>query len=253
VDPNAPVTNFSYAPICQNNSAAIALTENGFTSGGIFYGSNLNVNTTTGLVNLTSATAGTYLVTYSIVANGCAANNTANLVILPVNPIALTPSISIAPGSSITLNASGATNYTWSPSINLSCTDCPDPIASPSQNIQYCVTSSLGSCISKACVDIVVSCEGATDFSTANAFTPNGDNNNDEFCLQGWNNCVKDFNVKIFDRWGEKVYESNSPDFCWDGIYKGQLLSNNVYVYLIKATKFDKSSITKKGNITLIR
>ncbi len=91
------------------------------------------------------------------------------------------------------------------------------------------------------------------DLSMPNAFTPNGDNVNEQFCLQGWDFCLLEFKIRIFDRWGEKVYESDDPNFCWDGKFKGQLLSSDVYIYSITSKfKGDKTE-NRKGNITLIR
>jgi len=77
---------------------------------------------------------------------------------------------------------------------------------------------------------------------------------NDEFCLQGWEQCIIDFTVIIFDRWGEKVFESKDPNFCWDGIYNNTIMDAQVFVYYIKAKyiTLDKP-IIKKGNISLIR
>jgi gliding motility-associated-like protein len=100
---------------------------------------------------------------------------------------------------------------------------------------------------------VVVTCETNNDFSVPNAFTPNGDNNNDEFCLRGWNECTSDFRILIFDRWGEKIFESQNPSFCWDGIYKGQALNAGVFVYVLQAKKSNGDLLEKKGNITLIR
>jgi gliding motility-associated-like protein len=85
-----------------------------------------------------------------------------------------------------------------------------------------------------------------------NAFTPNGDNNNDEFCLLGWSGCVQSFSISIFDRWGQEVFKSNKANFCWDGTYQGKALNTAVFVYSIKAN-IDGKQISKKGNITLLR
>jgi gliding motility-associated-like protein len=108
-------------------------------------------------------------------------------------------------------------------------------------------------CINKACTDVVVVCVNRGDMSVPNAFTPNGDNNNDKFCLQGWSYCVTDFKIMIYDRWGEKVFESTDPDFCWDGVFNGKLLNSGVYIYTISASINRFPVSIKKGNITLIR
>lgn len=93
----------------------------------------------------------------------------------------------------------------------------------------------------------------ACDLKVPNAFSPNNDGNNDGFCLQGWTNCIKNFTVIIYDRWGEKVYESNNANFCWDGIFKNRPLDAGVFVYYIKALSTNGEPILKKGNISLIK
>lgn len=71
------------------------------------------------------------------------------LIISPQNP-------TIAIGQSVQLNATGGTNYTWSPSNGLSCTNCSDPIASPSTTTLYTVSSSNGLCSSSAGTTVTV-------------------------------------------------------------------------------------------------
>lgn len=95
--------------------------------------------------------------------------------------------------------------------------------------------------------------EDSQSFTLPNAFTPNGDGQNDMFCLKGWKHCNESFSVIIFNRWGEKVFESENPDFCWDGMLRGKPLSSDVYAYHISASYQGETVIQKKGNITLIR
>lgn len=97
------------------------------------------------------------------------------------------------------------------------------------------------------------SVEQGQSYTAPNAFTPNGDGENDRFCLKGWKHCNETFSVFIFNRWGEKVFESEDPDFCWDGTLRGKPLSSDVYVYHIMATYQGATVIDKKGNITLLR
>ncbi len=83
------------------------------------------------------------------------------------------------------------------------------------------------------------------------AFSPNGDNNNDMFFVKGA--AVETMNIKIYNRWGEKVYESSRMDEGWDGTYKGKPQEMDAYAYVLIASFIDGTSTTKKGNITLIR
>jgi gliding motility-associated-like protein len=84
-----------------------------------------------------------------------------------------------------------------------------------------------------------------------NAFTPNGDNNNDFVYVRG--NTIRELEFKIYDRWGEKVFETTDPKKGWDGYYKGKLATPAVYVYYVEAICFDNQRFFKKGNITLIK
>ncbi len=71
--------------------------------------------------------------------------------------------------------------------------------------------------------------------------------------MLGWDECNEDFLIHIFNRWGEKVFESVDPNFCWDGTYQGKLLDTEVFVYSVSATYKDGTKTNKTGNITLIR
>ncbi len=66
-----------------------------------------------------------------------------------------------------------------------------------------------------------------------NAFTPNSDGNNDVFSPVGNTTTVASYHMTIFNRWGQKVFESNDPDTGWDGTYNGSLSSIGTYVYKV--------------------
>jgi gliding motility-associated-like protein len=137
----------------------------------------------------------------------------------------------------------------------LSCSNCANPVASPSETTTYCVTTSTGSCSDDDCVEVKVEtpCSTNKDLGVPNAFSPNNDGNNDLFCLSGWSACMDEFTILIYDRWGEKVFESSKADFCWDGSYKGKILDPAVFVYFIRATFTTGDKVVKKGNISIIK
>jgi len=85
-----------------------------------------------------------------------------------------------------------------------------------------------------------------------NGFSPNNDGQNDKFCIPD-NVCVIEFKLKVFDRWGEKVFESTSITNCWDGKYKGKDLNTAVFVYFFKAKLSNGEKYSQKGNISLIK
>ncbi len=85
-----------------------------------------------------------------------------------------------------------------------------------------------------------------------NAFSPNASNKNDTQCLYG-TDCITSMSFKIYDRWGNKVFESSDPNACWDGTYNGQLLDPAVFVYHLSATLNNGENVERQGNITLMR
>ncbi len=85
----------------------------------------------------------------------------------------------------------------------------------------------------------------------ADAFTPNGDGVNDVLHAKGKG--FKEFSFVIFDRWGNKVFESNDENVGWDGRYKGKPAVSGVYIYLVTVKLIDNNTQTVKGDFTLIR
>jgi gliding motility-associated-like protein len=199
----------------------------------------------------TNLPAGNYTVT--ITNGGCTTST-----VITVNPIiktfTISPDVTILQGSSTAITVSSGYTYTWNPTTNLSCTNCANPIANPSVTTIYCVDASDGVCSYTNCVivNVEIPCIPPKILSAPNAFSPNGDGNNDEFCIQGLSKCISSFEISIFNRWGEKIYSSTEANFCWDGKYKGVSLDPGVFVYYLKAIYIDNSELTKKGNITLL-
>lgn len=89
------------------------------------------------------------------------------------------------------------------------------------------------------------------DVFVPTAFSPNNDNENDVECMLG--GCIEALHFAIYDRWGEKVFETSDQNICWDGTYKGKLMNTASFVYYLKATLVNGEEISKKGNISLIR
>lgn len=248
VTPN-PVVTVNSPLICFGETAV--LTANGGTSYTWIGGASISgANTAVASPSTTS--------NYTIIGTtlGCSDTATSIITVNPLPIVIVSPDTTIGGGSFATLHATGGSTYSWSPGIGLSCTDCSDPIASPFEATVYCVTitDSVG-CSSKACIKISLEdCATNKNLDVPNAFTPDQNGTNDELCLEGWTRCVYDFQIFIFDRWGEKVFESTNPDFCWNGIYKGEYLDPGVYVYYINVKLYNgHKTLSKKGNISLIR
>jgi gliding motility-associated-like protein len=84
-----------------------------------------------------------------------------------------------------------------------------------------------------------------------NAFTPNGDGKNDKVFVRGFG--ISTIVWRIFNRWGQIVFETNQRNVGWDGTYKGKLQPMDAYAYTLQVTLSDGRNIKKSGDITLIR
>jgi gliding motility-associated-like protein len=83
-----------------------------------------------------------------------------------------------------------------------------------------------------------------------NTFTPNGDGMNDTFGAYG--EAIKEFNMKIFNRWGQLVFESNNVNQRWDGTYDGTKVQEGSYVYRVSARGIQGKSQEKDGTVNII-
>jgi gliding motility-associated-like protein len=84
-----------------------------------------------------------------------------------------------------------------------------------------------------------------------NAFTPNGDGVNDIFYIPDAN--FTRFEFQVFDRWGNRVYFSDSPSFRWTGESAGKQVPSGIYVFVLSASNAKKADIRRSGNITIVR
>ena len=89
------------------------------------------------------------------------------------------------------------------------------------------------------------------DFFIPDGFSPNGDGKNDIFYVRG-NNITKVLFI-VYDRWGQKVFESTDLAIGWDGVFKGKKLDPAVFAYYVEGECEGGQQFIKKGNVTLFR
>lgn len=107
-----------------------------------------------------------------------------------------------------------------------------------------------GGCKDSAFVEVCV--EPANTLYVPNAFTPNGDGRNETFKAKGIG--IVEFRMMVFNRWGEKLFESNSMDQGWDGTFDGEKVMNDVYTYLIAYRDITSPELKyKKGVVAVVR
>ncbi|MEM4326317.1 MAG: gliding motility-associated C-terminal domain-containing protein, partial [Candidatus Pacearchaeota archaeon] len=190
---------------------------------------------------------------YSVVVGSGSCSDTAVVtVVVNSNPQAdAWPDTVIVLGQSVTLNAAGGVNYEWSPATGLSCVVCGNPEARPEETTDYCVEVTDGKgCRDTACVRVVVELK-CGEVYVPNVFSPNGDGRNDELRVYG--NCIETLEFALYDRWGEKVFETRDPKQTWDGVYRGKAMNGAVFHYRLRATLKDGSVVEQKGTVTVVR
>ncbi len=168
--------------------------------------------------------------------------------------------ITIAEGFPTTLPFTyigGIVDYSWTPATDLSCTDCPNPLAGPIFSTEYKITvTDSNNCSVTDSVLIKTVCNGKNYF-IPNTFSPNNDGVNDVFYPRG-NNLYNVQSMRIFNRWGQMVFEkrdfpANSAAAGWDGTFNGRPAPVDVYVYTIEVVCDNAQVIALNGNITLVR
>jgi gliding motility-associated-like protein len=199
--------------------------------------------------------AGTFDIKLVIIdTNGCgSAPAMDQRTIKAAPPINAGPDKLIKLGTSTTLDAfiPNANNYDflWTPSFYLNSTSILNPISTPDRLMTYSVTATDKTTFCSASDQVVVN--PISELYIPTAFTPNNDGKNDAWQIPGMA-LYPDGVVTVFNRWGEKIYESkNYVNNPWKGIYKGLLQPHGVYIYIIQL-KAGQAQVMK-GTVTLIR
>lgn len=141
--------------------------------------------------------------------------------------------------------------YSWNPSNTLSCSDCPNPVATPNKAGWYYVTMTTpeGCKIKDSIyIDYRIICG---EVFAPNVFSPNGDGNNDLFKVRG--RCVVGIQLSVYDRWGNRVFYTEDSSEGWDGTYKGKELNTGVYYYTMTVSLLYGKKEDYKGSISLTR
>ncbi len=88
------------------------------------------------------------------------------------------------------------------------------------------------------------------DVFIPNAFTPNGDVNNESFAPVGYG--IDKIQLQIFDRWGHLIFKGEGQSVGWDGTNKGKLCEQGVYIYKAEITAMSGEKRYKTGHVTLL-
>ena len=151
----------------------------------------------------------------------------------------------------IQLNGSGGTNYEWIPHDFLSDAFIPDPVAALARDQTYILTvKNDDGCAAKDTIRIKV--YEHLDIYVPSAFTPNGDGRNDVLHVIAPGLKQLDY-FRVYNRWGQVVFESKDLLKGWDGRINGQLPETGVYVWIMRGVNYLGDVIGRRGTVTLIR
>jgi len=182
---------------------------------------------------------------------GCFDTATEHVTVYPGAVIDLGDSVTLYPGESYQISPqTNCVFFFWRPPLGLSDTAIANPVATPTVNTKYIVTAATEwGCIVTDSININV--DPTSIVAVPNAFTPGGSVNNYLYVLKRGSVVLNHF--RIFNRWGNKVYESSNIDAGWDGNYNGKPQPFDVYVYDLQAVTNEGVIFEKTGNVTLIR
>lgn len=241
-----PVANANPSTICAGDSTTISV------SGGSNYLWN------TGAITPSIQIAPNVSTNYSVIVSigNCTDTAFTYVTVNPLPAVNAATNTTITYGQNATLIASGGANYSWSNGDNGNTI-----VVSPSSTTVYCVSvTDANNCSDTACVTVTFIDVCNADIYLPNAFSPNDDGEND-FLQVFYENivCITSLHMVLYNRHGEKVYETNDPAFRWNGLYNGGILKRDqvpgteVCTFYLTATLINNKEVSMKGNISIVR
>lgn len=179
---------------------------------------------------------------------GCADTASVRVELYDPPEITVSPAVYPIVGDTVSIWAVTSGDVVWSPPYNIECITCHTTIVYPERETFYTAT--------------VTDEHGCTNYGIVpvyfdpliyvpNAFTPDGDSFNNVFRAIAHN--ISEFEMLIFNRWGEVIYTMNSLDDYWDGSYQGALVLDDVYVWQIVYSDLKGIAHELRGHVVLLK
>ncbi len=195
----------------------------------------------------------TYTVTATL--NGCIRSKSVNIRIKPLPSISAGPDQTVVEGDVVNFagtGPAGTQQISWTPSTGMNGANTYTPSVKPSGTTTYTMTvRDNQSCTSSdnVVVTVLPYCLKVMD-----AFTPNGDGQNDTWVVtNNGGSCTKQVYVTVFNRYGNIVYKDDNYANKWDGRYDGKPVADGTYYYVITYRLINGASVTVKGDVTILR
>ena len=161
----------------------------------------------------------------------------------------------VTQGAQLTLTTTASVNpyqvTSWQPTALFSNQTASSQVITAGPATQYIVTATTSAgCTDSDTLNIVVNAD-VNDIYIPNYFSPNNDGKNDIFMVRG--STIKSLELRIYNQWGQLIFESADQNTPWDGTYNGKQQPVGVYVYVARITLQNGTILNKKGSINLIR
>jgi gliding motility-associated-like protein len=211
------------------------------------------INWTTGEsgIQIAVTTSGRYGVTV-VNSGGCTASKNIDIDFLPKPMVEAGDDVTSDCIKGAILKGTGNGAPIWEPALGLSNNNTFDVNAFPINTTMYYLTVDNGTC--KATDSVVVSAECSSIYLPS-AFTPNGDGLNDVFMAFGID--LKDFQLVIYNRWGEKIFQTQDITLGWDGTYRGAPSPLGLYVWELETSDKNGNPLINdfqsRGTVSLVR
>jgi gliding motility-associated-like protein len=191
---------------------------------------------------------------YSVIATNASGCHDTLQVLISVWPgalISMEDSVRIYPGEGYHIQpVTNCISFLWTPPVGLDNNYLSNPFAQPGADSRYFVTgTTVNGCTTTDSIDVLVSKESLIE--VPNAFTPGTGSNNILYIIKKGQAQINHF--RIYNRWGNLVFETTDINTGWDGTYKGEPQPFGVYVYDVQAVTNTGRLFNKHGNITLLR
>lgn len=252
ITPYSTVSAGRDTTICFNTTAQLA----GNTDGTLISWSPTNgLSDPNSLAPMAMPNTTTSYVLTTVNAVGCISRDTVRIEVNPEVVAFAGRDTAIVVGQTLQFNAGGGVSYQWSPPTALSSTTIPDPKAvynGDFDSIRYnlVVADSIG-CTDDASVLVKIFRTNPRVF-VPTAFTPNGDGKNELVAPIAVGLSRLDY-FRIYNRWGQLVFETTINGKGWDGRIAGKEQGNSTYVWIVRGTDYTGKVVFEKGTVTLIR
>lgn len=159
--------------------------------------------------------------------------------------------LTIPAGRTMELSASGALSYQWTPATYLNNASISNPVVRPLDDITYVVKGiNANGCEDEDSIKITV-LKGVI-IEVPSGFTPDGNGKNDELKPLLYGVSKIEYFV-VYDRWGNKVFETKTLNAGWDGKRNSVLQPTGTYIWMLKVEDIFGKTVEKKGTSLLIR